>query len=84
MLWYYSLEAPRQGASDKCPQHMFSWRNKKNFLSDTDSYLDLCICFQGEIKENPFFSVEKKKVPYSGALCTVVLILICGQGAMFA
>ena len=26
----YSLEAPRQGASNEYPQHMFSWRNKKN------------------------------------------------------
>ena len=29
MLWY-SLEAPRRGASNEYPQHMFSWRNKKN------------------------------------------------------
>ena len=26
----YSSEAPRQGASDEYPQHMFSRRNKKN------------------------------------------------------
>ena len=26
----YSLEAPQQGASNEYPQHMFSWRNKKN------------------------------------------------------
>ena len=26
----YSLEAPRRGASNEYPQHMFSWRNKKN------------------------------------------------------
>ena len=24
----HSLEAPRRGASNECPQHMFSWRNK--------------------------------------------------------
>ena len=29
MLWY-SLEAPRRGASNEYPQHMFSSRNKKN------------------------------------------------------
>ena len=29
MLWY-SLEAPRRGASNEYPQHIFSWRNKKN------------------------------------------------------
>ena len=25
----YLLEAPRRGASNEYPQHMFSWRNKK-------------------------------------------------------
>ena len=29
MLWY-SLEAPRRGASNEYPQHMFLWRNKKD------------------------------------------------------
>ena len=28
----YSLEAPRRGASNVYPQHMFSWRNKKNIM----------------------------------------------------
>ena len=31
MLWY-SLEAPRQGASNEYPQHMFSLRNKKDIM----------------------------------------------------
>ena len=31
MLWY-SLEAPRRGASNEYPQHMFSSRNKKNIM----------------------------------------------------
>ena len=31
----YSLEAPRRGASNEYPQHMFSWKNKKNVYSDT-------------------------------------------------
>ena len=31
MLWY-SLEAPRRGASNEYPQHMFLWRNKKNIM----------------------------------------------------
>ena len=30
-MWY-SLEAPRQGASNEYPQYMFSWRNKKNIM----------------------------------------------------
>ena len=29
MLWF-SLEVPRQGASNEYPQHMFLWRYKKN------------------------------------------------------
>ena len=29
MLWY-SLEAPQWSASNEYPQHMFSWRNKKD------------------------------------------------------
>ena len=31
MLWY-SLEAPRRGASNEYPQHMFSLRNEKNIM----------------------------------------------------
>ena len=26
----YSLEAPHRGTSNEYPQHIFSWRNKKN------------------------------------------------------
>ena len=29
MLWY-SIEAPRWGASNEYAQHMFSWRDKKD------------------------------------------------------
>ena len=28
----YSLEVPCRGASNEYPQHMFSWRNKKNII----------------------------------------------------
>ena len=35
----YSLEAPRRGASNEYPQHMFSSRNKKKYYVDTPSYL---------------------------------------------
>ena len=28
----YSLEAPHRGASNEYPQHMFSWKNKKNIF----------------------------------------------------
>ena len=34
MLWY-SLEAPRRGASNEYPQHMFLWRSKENIYMDT-------------------------------------------------
>ena len=29
----YSLEAPHRGTSNEYPQHMFSWRNKKNITT---------------------------------------------------
>ena len=41
----YSLEAPWQGASNEYPQHMFSWRNKKDisiFWMKKVPYLLLC------------------------------------------
>ena len=31
MLWF-SLEAPCRGTSNEYPQHMFSWKNKKNIM----------------------------------------------------
>ena len=31
----YSLEAPHRGTSNEYPQHMFSWRNKKNIYLPT-------------------------------------------------
>ena len=42
----YSLEAPRRGASNEYPQHMFSSRNKKNidtFWLKKAPYQELCI-----------------------------------------
>ena len=44
MLWY-SLEAPRRGASNEYPQHMFSLRKKKDisiFRMKKAPYLLLC------------------------------------------
>ena len=41
----YSLEAPRQGASNEYPQHMFLLRNKKDisiFRMKKAPYLLLC------------------------------------------
>ena len=37
----YSLEAPHWGTFNEGPQHMFSSRNKKKYLSDTASNLEL-------------------------------------------
>ena len=45
----YSLEAPRWGASNKYPQHMFSWKNKKNiniFPEKKVPYLELCLLME--------------------------------------
>ena len=39
----YSLEVPHRGASNEYPQHIFSWRNKKNidtFQSKMALYLE--------------------------------------------
>ena len=41
----YSLEMSQWGTSNEYPQHMLSSRNKKNYLPDTHSYLDLWICY---------------------------------------
>ena len=46
-LWVLiTLETPCRGASNEYPQHMFSWRNKKNintFWLKKASYLKLCM-----------------------------------------
>ena len=48
----YSLDAPCRGTSNEYPQHMFSWRNKKNIYripsliqtyAVTSFYLELCL-----------------------------------------
>ena len=42
----YSLEVPRQAPSNEYPQHMFSWRNKKNInnfrIKKKSTYLQPC------------------------------------------
>ena len=62
-LWY-SLEAPRRGASDEYPQHMFSLRNKKNnntFLVEEKSALSRALnCLGLSIKtESCLWEPEK-------------------------
>ena len=57
---------PHRGTSNEYPQHMFSCRNKKKYLPDIPSYLDLCIFFlflQGTSNEYPqfMFSLRNKK-----------------------
>ena len=39
----YTSDAPRRGASNEYPQHMFSWRNKET-LCGYPSCLKLCYC----------------------------------------
>ena len=65
----YSLEVPRQGTPNEYPQHMFSRRNKKKYIPDTLSYLDLWNLhnarYKGEgggwfiIQKNIFISTQK-------------------------
>ena len=39
----YSLEMPRGGASNKHPQHMFLWRNRKNYIRIISKYSSLTL-----------------------------------------
>ena len=51
----YSLEAPRQGASNEYPQHMLSLRNKKDISSfpmKKVPYLLLCILLRQLVFSN--------------------------------
>ena len=45
----YSLEAPLWGISNEYPQHIFLWKNKKKYLPDTHSYLNLWILISAHI-----------------------------------
>ena len=53
----YSLEAPRQGASNEYPQYMFLWRNKKNintFGMKKASYQELQYNLNGSNTDGSF------------------------------
>ena len=47
----YSLEAPRRGASNEYPQHMYSLRNKKNIM-----WIPPLICGYAETVQVPCIS----------------------------
>ena len=49
MLWY-SLEAPRRGASNEYPQHMFLLSNKKNIM-----WIPPFICSYDSFRVDPNF-----------------------------
>ena len=42
MCYGYSIEAPHWGTSNEYPQHMLSWRNKKNFIRNKKNNLYPC------------------------------------------
>ena len=48
----YSLEAPRWGASNEYPQHMFLWRTRENYPIIIIKYSSLTspLCFPWEIR----------------------------------
>ena len=51
-----SSESPCQGNSNEYPQHMFSWRNKKNDYLDTPpiwSYVNICTIWKQMEKRLP-------------------------------
>ena len=59
----YSLEAPRWGASNEYPQHMFLLRNKKNistFLLKKMHYLEIWDLFKIQYSFSYFMSHNKK------------------------
>ena len=53
MLWY-SLEAPRWGASNEYPQHMFLLRNKK----DICIFRLICCYVEGASNEYPQYMLS--------------------------
>ena len=58
----YSLEVSQQGTSNEYPQHMFSWRNKKNTFwlkKNTLSVPMMCVI------NGPLLQMQAKKVPTS-------------------
>ena len=57
MLWY-SLEAPRRGASNEYPQHMFSSINKKNIM-----WIPPFICSYGDKLEPLSYWVDVQADP---------------------
>ena len=57
MLWY-SLEAPRRGASNEYPQHMFSSINKKNIM-----WIPPLICSYGDKLEPLSYWVDVQADP---------------------
>ena len=81
----YSLEAPRWGASNKYPQHMFLSRNKKTiYLIPT--YLDQWTIFYGpkdvqaiEVQLHILYGVRAVSLPCTSCLMThqSLLVILC-------
>ena len=54
ICYWYSLEVPHWGTSNEYPQHMFSWRNRKNIIDTTSSAAICSIPFINMITGNFF------------------------------
>ena len=76
MLWY-SLEAPRRGASNEYPQHMFLWRNKKA-LSSTDQHTHYIAV--SKISVDVLQTVVPDQTPHS--LASEIGLLRCGLSCL--
>ena len=69
----YSLEAPRRGASNEYPKHMFSSRNKKNIF-----WIPPLICSYAIIqRRNP--NTPSSPILITGVWCLCVIIKTIGQ-----
>ena len=71
----YSLKAPRRGASNEYPQHMFLWKNKKSsYLIPTylklwiiikfQTRLSLCLALLSTVRLSAIFSAHWKTYTY--------------------
>ena len=73
----YSLEAPHRGASNEYPQHIFSWRNKKNIM-----WIPPLICSYGYVhcqsgsgkRCNLLSWLQGSGVAWTGLFLTLVLL----------
>ena len=73
---WYSFEGPQRGASNEYPQHMFSWRNKKNII-----WIDLIsravgLCNQADHRKMSCSIPVNATLTTMHILCTFIKVLV--------